>query len=118
MEGKNARVDERAAADEEFYAANVRTFEAGRRKLEQKAKLYEAVSKCTLTARAWCAPQPFDGALNAGCTKEGEAVPLAEAWPPAVARGFILGRHREIQKSSWTYYVERFSVAVVHIFHV
>ncbi|PHJ24727.1 hypothetical protein CSUI_001426 [Cystoisospora suis] len=52
MEGKNARVEERAAADEEFYAANLRTVEAGRRKLEQKAKLYEAVMSGRMDALA------------------------------------------------------------------
>lgn len=49
MEGKNARVEERAAADEESYAAGLKTVEAGRLKLEQKAKLYEAVSKSGLS---------------------------------------------------------------------
>ncbi|PFH31885.1 hypothetical protein BESB_023770 [Besnoitia besnoiti] len=43
MEGKNPRVEERAAADEQFLAAHAKTVEASRRKLEEKARLYDDV---------------------------------------------------------------------------
>nr|CAJ20650.1 hypothetical protein TgIb.1770c [Toxoplasma gondii RH] len=43
MEAKNPRVEERAAADAQFVAAHAKTLEASRRKLEEKAKLYDDV---------------------------------------------------------------------------
>nr|CEL64495.1 TPA: hypothetical protein BN1204_003920 [Neospora caninum Liverpool] len=43
MAGKNPRVEERAATDEQFLAAHAKTVEASRRKLEEKAKLYDDV---------------------------------------------------------------------------